>query len=56
MKSSKAAIIGLYILSFFAANTLVSCIGGFLQELAHNELSLMHGGVRSGCGPLLCGV
>ncbi|MDQ3199000.1 MAG: MFS transporter, partial [Verrucomicrobiota bacterium] len=41
-KSINATIIGLYYLSFFAANSMVGWIGGFLEKWPTTNFWLLH--------------
>jgi proton-dependent oligopeptide transporter, POT family len=49
-KAINATIIGLYYLAFFAANTLVGWVGGFLETMPTTTFWLLHAGCALGSG------
>ena len=49
-KSINATIIGLYYLAFFAANTMVGWIGGFLEVWPTTNFWLLHAGFAAASG------
>lgn len=49
-KAINATIIGLYYLAFFAANTMVGWIGGFLEKWPTTNFWLLHAGCALGSG------
>ncbi len=49
-KSINATIIGLYYLSFFAANSMVGWIGGFLEKWPTTNFWLLHAAFAAGAG------
>ena len=49
-KAINATVIGLYYLSFFAANTMVGKIGGFLEKWPTTNFWLLHAALAAGAG------
>ncbi|MEY2550850.1 MAG: proton-dependent oligopeptide transporter, family [Verrucomicrobiota bacterium] len=49
-KAINATIIGLYYLAFFAANTMVGWIGGFLEKWPTTNFWLLHAAMAAGAG------
>jgi POT family proton-dependent oligopeptide transporter len=49
-KAVNATIIGLYYLSFFAANTMVGWVGGLYEKMATPTFWLLHAGLAAGAG------
>jgi proton-dependent oligopeptide transporter, POT family len=49
-KAINATIIGLYYLAFFAANTMVGWVGGFLEKWPTTNFWLLHAGFALGSG------
>jgi len=49
-KAINATIIGLYYLAFFAANTMVGWIGGFLEKWPTTNFWLLHAAFAAGAG------
>jgi POT family proton-dependent oligopeptide transporter len=49
-KAINATIIGLYYLAFFAANTMVGWVGGFLEKWPTTNFWLLHAGFAAGAG------
>ncbi|MFN2622081.1 MAG: peptide MFS transporter [Chthoniobacterales bacterium] len=49
-KAINATIIGLYYLAFFAANTMVGWVGGFLEKWPTTNFWLLHGAFALGSG------
>jgi len=49
-KAINATIIGLYYLSFFAANSMVGKIGGFLETWPTTRFWLLHAAFAAGAG------
>ena len=49
-KAINATIIGLYYLAFFAANTMVGWIGGYLEKWPTTNFWLLHAGCAAGSG------
>lgn len=49
-KAINATIIGLYYLAFFAGNTMVGWIGGFLEKMPTTTFWLLHAGFAAGAG------
>jgi hypothetical protein len=49
-KAINATVIGLYYLAFFAANSLVGWIGGFLEKWPITNFWLLHAGLAAGSG------
>jgi POT family proton-dependent oligopeptide transporter len=49
-KAINATIIGLYYLAFFAANTMVGWIGGFLEKWPTTNFWLLHAAFAAGSG------
>jgi POT family proton-dependent oligopeptide transporter len=45
-----ATVIGLYYLSFFAANSLVGLIGGFYEKMSTTSFWLLHAALAGGAG------
>ena len=49
-KAINATVIGLYYLAFFAGNSLVGWVGGFLETMPATEFWLLHAGFAAGSG------
>jgi POT family proton-dependent oligopeptide transporter len=49
-RSINATIIGLYYLAFFAANTIVGWIGGFLEKWPTTNFWLLHAALAGAAG------
>lgn len=49
-KAINATVIGLYYLSFFAGNSLVGWVGGFLETMPTTSFWLMHAGFAAAAG------
>ena len=49
-KAINATVIGLYYLAFFAGNSLVGWIGGFLETIPTTTFWLLHAGLAAGSG------
>jgi POT family proton-dependent oligopeptide transporter len=49
-KAINATVIGLYYLAFFAANSLVGWIGGYLEKWPTTNFWLLHAGLAAGSG------
>jgi POT family proton-dependent oligopeptide transporter len=49
-KAINATVIGLYYLAFFAANSMVGKIGGFLETWPTTKFRLLHAAFAAGSG------
>ena len=49
-KAINATVIGLYYLAFFAGNSMVGWIGGFLETMPASQFWLLHAGLAAGSG------
>jgi POT family proton-dependent oligopeptide transporter len=49
-KAINATVIGLYYLAFFAGNSMVGWIGGFLETMEASQFWLLHAGLAAGSG------
>lgn len=49
-KSANATVLGLYYLAFFAANSLVGWIGGYLTKMPVPQFWLLHAGLAAAAG------
>jgi POT family proton-dependent oligopeptide transporter len=49
-KAINATVIGLYYLAFFAGNSMVGWIGGWLETMPTTSFWLLHAGFAAGAG------